>query len=994
MRNTKELKIKKAVASVLIVLAMSMSLSSSISLAQQFDETKSAVAYCSQPLKVEIGPVYDYRYFVYASKVGSADLNIKFDKGYAIILENLYPGSKAQLDGQITIKDSTSFILHNLEGGELKLSGDAQFAPSEKCDELVAAMTAISGYSKQKLVEDEDLVSAQMELVKAMTVAAGVIVVKDVYGYRPEPKLPSVEAEKDAVTILKYLDEKGYRGQKVLDKYNEFISKKESQYPFLKEASEVNKDRITSVDYSSGWLDEIRGQITENQRILLKKLSESEIDTSQKLSPPEMKQALEIMIKEKIYKHPSQPSKWLSLIEYLNEQDKGYDIEYKIIEREPSSQHINMVKSLVNEINSELRTGSNLFDIYAPQEKTMHLEIWKRGTKQLLYEVPIFPDIENPNSAGFVKTVEIGNTKYRIMGIGLDKSGGLLQKTASTIVHEITHATASATGAEEFLLVGDTSKGYPLQFADEGSAVYAQDSFARNQGSEGFEFTRIRNSMNKLKMKDYMSRSSYGESPQIFRYIFDKYGQQMIDKIMTGKAKIDEIVDFKGLHSNLKVDFLLPQVDEINTKADKLLKIADKEKEIKNTILKSNMKNPDISKINGYIDELNMLSEEIKNNPSLTGKKSFIDYIKGLQNGLEAFRDAPEELREEKFYKEFIGKGRESRAFLANKISENAAENVKDFGGIYKNEVPDAQFNAVEDAANKLLEKTRKIKNLGNNILTEKSLQSLNTAENSILKFKVPEELTKTAEVAKKSSGGQAAIGAGTAMVFALGPKFVEYGEENNNPYLVVTGETIEYSGIGLLVASAGATVATWMKIALPQVLKGLVLTSEGFLSGTVIGLLVVALVEMVWCVINPFGPLCFTYIQPTLTLSKTKAFTGEKISYEISGFDVKNGIGNQEGKKYILTYQGSFGLQLGTGCTVSSDKCKGEFTVPVMKSDTIKIFAQDLDNTYKSTSVTFEKLKSQLTIGATVATDKSYLCMFNKEWKGETELEMACAKI
>jgi len=306
---------------------------------------------------------------------------------------------------------------------------------------------------------------------------------------------------------------------------------------------------------------------------------------------------------------------------------------------------------------------------------------------------------------------------------------------------------------------------------------------------------------------------------------------------------------------------------------------------------------------------------------------------------------------------------------------------------------PSVEFKAVEKAASDLLEKTRKIKELGNNVLSEKSLESLNSAENSILKNNVPDELTKPAEIAKKSAGGATAIAAGTAMVFALGPKFVEFGQENNNPYLVATGETIEYSGLGLFVASAGATVASAVGIALPQILKGLVLTSEGFLSGTVIGLLAVAFIEMIWCVINPFGPLCFGYIQPALTLSKTKGFTGEKITYEISGFDVKNGIGNQEGKKYILTYQGSFGLQLGSGCAVSSDKCGGEFAAPSTGADSIKIFAQDLDNTYKSTSVIFEKLKSRLTVGAAVVTDKSYFCTYSSEWKGETDLEMTCAK-
>lgn len=973
MRNSKESKIKKAVASVLIALAVSIILTSSVSLAQELDNAKSAIAYCSQPLKVKIGPVYDYRYFVYANKIGSSDLSIKIEKGFANSLENLYPGSKAQLNGkQITVKDSTSFILHDLGGGELALSGNTQFAPSEKCDELVAAMTAINGYAKRKLADDENLISAQMELVKAMTTAAGAIVVKDIVGYEPTPRTPEVPTSPytyDATATVKYLEDNEYLGERFLDDYNNLMLEEEKKFPIIKDSLQVEKRIFLADNYNQLWLKEMNEKLSNEEKLLLKKYT-----SNSEVSFKDAKNILDIFLKKKLFKHSSDTSKWISLTEYLSKADDGINVEYKIVDKLIVSEYLEYA-----DIDK---------DIYP------HLQTLKKGTNIVLSETPIVPSLEIELGVGGVTRILKNDPSKRLIIININEPQNIIQKTTAQIVHEISHDTTFALKSYDKLFLKINSK--PNLIVVEGLATFDQFKFMKEQADLGLPGYKTEMNINRYYwLKAKAGSQEYGNGVAIYEFIRDKFGQDMIDKIKSGKMNLEKIVDVNGIDSIFQIRFLTPLLEEINANADEFMKIYNKEMKIIKEIGKGDIENPDISKLNKHIDELDGFTNDVEKNSLIDSdkKSKFKSYVKMFKEEIVEYKNSLPEQRMEKF-SEFEFMDYEPKTVLLNEISGMSAEGVNVYGGITKEKVPSAQFNAVEDAANKLLEKTRKIKEIGNNILTEKSLQSLNAAENSILKNKVPEELTKTAEVAKKSASGATAIAAGTAMVFALGPKFVEYGQDNNNPYLVATGETIEYSGIGLFAASAGATVAQAVGIALPQILKGLVLTSEGFLSGTVIGLLAVAFIEMVWCVINPFGALCFGYVQPTLALSKTKGFKGDKITYEISGFVVKNGIGNQEGKKYILTYQGSLGLQLGTGCTVSSDKCKGEFSVPQMKSDTIRIFAQDIDNTYKSAFVTFEKLKNQLTIGATVATDKSYLCMYNKEWKGETELEMACAKL
>ncbi|TRZ54842.1 hypothetical protein D4Q76_01555 [archaeon] len=975
MGNTKESKTKKAVAFAVAVLIASMSLTSSVALAQQFDDTKSSVVYCSKPLKVKLGPVYDYRYFVYASKVGSSDLNIKIEKGFAHTLENLYPGSKAQLNGkQITIKESTSFILHDLGGLELALSGgsDVQFVPSEKCDELVATMTSISGYSKQKLVDDENLVSSQMGLVTAMTAAAGAIIIKDVIGYEPSPRTlttPAKPYEYDASSTIKYLEENGYRGQKFMDDYDGFILGEEKKFPEIKTMAEFQKENYLMKKYDEAWMDKIKGQLSETQRTYLKMYSDSIRNPSIELGQKNIADALSILTKEKIYKHSSDPSKWLSLAEYLSKADEGLDVEYKVINKMMSEKYKGYVESSVEQ---------------------PHLQVFKKSTGIMTSEIPIIAVTDNPAVGPGQISHPSGNRNLRVMLISLDSKARSLQQTAMTLVHETSHETTYAVESFEKLSLDKISS----KLGTEGLASYDEYRFANEQkasGMSGFEI-EIKAAKNfRLRAASFENRI-YGDGPSIYEFIRDRYGQEFVDKIKKGEVLLEEKVDVKGMDSIFRTSFLPPLTDSINSATDHFLKIEDKLNEIKKTA-EADMQKPDISKLNKYVSDLDGLHESISKDSLMQPKARNVltAYVIKLKNNIQAYRDAPEELRVKTYTEGFMKVVNEFRVDLANSLAQESAELAKVSGGITKEKVPAAQFNAVEDAANKLLEKTRKIKQL-DNVLTEKSLQSLNTAENSILKGKVPEELTKTAEVAKKSAGGQMAIGAGTAMVFALGPKFKEYGQENNNPYLVATGETIEYAGLGLFVASAGATVASWVGIALPSILTGLVLTTETFLSGTVIGLLAVAFIEMLWCAVNPFGPLCFGYIQPSLTLSKTKGFTGEKIQYSVSGFDIKNGIGNQEGKRYMLTYFGSHGLQL-NWCTVSGDICKGDFYVPSTASDTVKIFAQDIDNTYRSTSVTFQKIRNQLVMGATIVTDKSYLCMYAKEWQGETDIEATCAK-
>ncbi len=977
MRNTKESKIKKAVAFAVAVLIASMSLTSSVALAQQFDDTKSSVVYCSKPLKVKIGSVYDYRYFVYASKVGSSDLNIKIEKGFAHTLENLYPGSKAQLNGkQITIKESTSFILHDLGGLELALSGNnVQFVPSEKCDELVATMTSISGYSKQKLVDDENMVSAQMGLVTAMTAAAGTIVIKDVIGYEPAPRTlttPTKPYEYDAPSTIKYLEENGYRGQKFMDDYNNFMLGEEKKFPEIKNMAEFQKEAYLMRKYDEAWMDKIKGQLSENQRTYLKLYSDSIRDPSIELGQKNIADALNILTKEKIYKHSSEPSKWLSLAEYLSKADEGLDVEYKIVSK----------------------TISDKYKSVGLSGDTNHLQTFKKSTGVLLSETPIFAVKNDPLVRAGALVHYGGDRNLKAMFISMDSKAQSLQQTGMTLVHESSHETTYALDSIEKLSLDKISS----KLGTEGLASYDEYKFANEQkasGMSGFEI-EIKAAKNfRLRAASFENRI-YGDGPSVYEFIRDRYGQEFVDKIKKGEVLLEEKVDVKGMDSLFRTSFLPPLTDSINSATDHFLKIEDKLNEVRRTI-ETDIQKPDISKLNKYVSDLDGLHESISKDslmqPSV--KNVLTAYVIKLKNNIQTYRDAPEELRVKTYSEGFMKVVNEFRVNLANNLAQESAELAKVSGGISREKVPAAQFNAVEDAANKLLEKTRKIKQL-DNVLTEKSLQSLNSAENSILKGKVPEELTKTAEVAKKSASGQMAATAGITMVLVLGPHFREYGEENNNPYLVYTGTAVEYSGLGLFLAQAGATVYAIVNVFLAEGLYAAFwagmesLTMLVFSEGAIIGLFVIFLAENIWCVlVDIFNCM---YIQPTLTLSKTKGFTGEKIQYSVSGFDVKDGIGNQEGKRYMMTYQGSYGLQLGW-CTVSGDICKGDFYVPSTASDTVKIFAQDIDNTYRSASVTFQKIRNQLVMGATIVTDKSYLCMYTKEWQGETDIEATCAK-
>lgn len=958
---------KQAIAFAMAFLLASAGVSQPIAFALPvFDASKSTVAYCSQPLKVPLGVGYDYQYFAYAAKVGSDDIFLNVDSGSVDSIENLYPGNHAWISGsQIRIEENTSFIIHSSSNLELKLSGNGlQLTPSESCDAMAAIFLLTHEYDKQNNIDKEDLTSAQIELVNAMSAAVATIAVQDVEGSGPS-RLPSGAYDYDAATVVQWLENNGYVGPNFQSAYDAYLAAEEAKFPAISGMTQAEKMSYLLDAYDEKWLNDIGGKLTESQKNILQVFSDSLGDTKTIVGPMTREDVLSIIMNEKIYKHSSDPSKWLTMAEYLSKADETIGVEYKIVTK-----------------------VDPFYEPFIGSDNHPYLQVFEKGTMTMIDELPILveTDQKTPTAGRIVHLASKPNR--RIMFISVDSRALSLQYMPATIVHEATHETTFALGSDLKLLVGMDIESAKL--GPEGLAVDKERMFLKEQENSGLTSVRVL----KYAVQDFRLRSAqfatrvYEYGSGLYEFIRAKYGQNTIDEMEKGNLNLESLVDIQSIDSTLRATNFLPSIlDEINAQSAEFLKIHNKEIEIKDLMIKD-IKNPDIAKINGYINDLSAIQDELRVNPArvVEGDWASLDTYAGmLRATLEAYRDATPAERLDKYLK-FMEFAVKEKSKVSNELALKISTNAKIYGGLVSGKVPPAEFAAVDAAATKVLEKAKIISQIEDILWEEKNLAALNSAEKSILKGKVPPEVEAPVQAAKLTASGITAIAAGTTAVFALGTKFVEYGQENNNPYLLYTGNAIEYAGLGLFIASAGATVANAMNIVLPPLLQGLVIAATpAFVLGTIIGLFTMFLVEMLWCMfVDIFGCM---YIQPTLTLSATKAFPGEKITYEVKGFNIPDGVGDQEGKQWLMWGPQ---MQLGSGCTVSGDICAGEFDAPFVNSP-IKVFAQDLNNQYRSASVVFGMLSSQLILTGTVGTDASYLCAYKDLWRGEPEVLLTC---
>lgn len=124
------------------------------------NEIKTAIAYCKTPLKYK----NQYRYVAFANLTKETDsIKLSIVKGRVRLLQNLLPPENGEKtadfkENEILFQHSGVILLHNNEGGELKLSTDelgVQLAPTNQCDKLTASLATLHQKKLHETVEEK-----------------------------------------------------------------------------------------------------------------------------------------------------------------------------------------------------------------------------------------------------------------------------------------------------------------------------------------------------------------------------------------------------------------------------------------------------------------------------------------------------------------------------------------------------------------------------------------------------------------------------------------------------------------------------------------------------------------------------------------------------------------------------------------------------------------------------------------------------------------------
>ena len=335
-------------------------------------------------------------------------------------------------------------------------------------------------------------------------------------------------------------------------------------------------------------------------------------------------------------------------------------------------------------------------------------------------------------------------------------------------------------------------------------------------------------------------------------------------------------------------------------------------------------------------------------------------HLKTLISGLEAFKESPSS---QSFIKNIAVPSGE----VMSRVGPQLLSSIDSYLHDTDIRVEDAPM--VQNAAKKLASTVERIEMAEDDFAFPKIIEALIAADNSnykkeaeelqqLQKNQNPEAMARLGIIASQK---KADIGLGGFSVFALGPLYETYGINRHDPRALAIGLGINKFGLLMFVASLGATYAKWQGIVLSSwILNSLVnflaITVETVTTGGIIGLGVTNFIYVYWCwAVELERPGCYKYRQPLLAFTKASGTKKNIIEYEITGFDVEMGVGDQEGKSWMLTYQGSYGAQLGKGCVVTNGSCKGKFTLPSTGFNTIRIWAQDLNHQFQSTAIQYQ---------------------------------------
>jgi hypothetical protein len=989
-----------------IYLILSLSFTTPITFAQIYvPEYESTIAYCSSPLIVG----NDHRYFVYVSKPErTGDITLDIDGVEIDFLENLYPGAHAQLiSNEIKITNNTVFILHSASGGELSLTGNAELAGTKNCGDLVATMFLLQEHVRNRYIEGLDPIGKLIELNEALLDAINATA----------EQTPDPDIEYDLITVGDYVSrmlELADIGKPVEEKFTKMVVEYEPQlYEYLENVREISaekakkfyegkvfvkaRDTARAFDHSytkmlMDAIKEVRGKGDIDYKALenWRHAKNLRVPLST-ISGQYLQDVINTMVRNtnKFYKDYGDPGKWYSFEEILNRYYEGTDTVFRIEESELSSEMRNKI--------IELRRAHPKYErIHVPEvgEKVAHLIIESDGTTR---KIPI---LANTGAGSFYQNW----AKFIAIGEGMT-----LQEIPSDIFHEINHATLDKWGSLQKM-----KEFAKRKFFSEGAASKVEtDFFARQyyglkndaaiKSGMGFDF--LKTTVKFVRLRGSASVRVYAGAEGWFNAYASEYGREsFLDLMRYGNLEdIPVLKDYdsrNALLDAIDAEKLTSIEDIIKWRNEYIKKIRGLNKEITSELMrmleKPELASEDLAKIDALERKVVRLKINIEDVLTAKERVGLEKILTEQYDLLYDFETADPEKRVQ-ILEERGAKIHKYSVEALNRDSFILANELKDLKKIGY-EVPAEQKTVIESRLRYIEKVQKEIKQLSKSVDRKVGLETLNKAKNSPLKGKVPKELLKAGEIARRSLAGELAIGTGITMVFALGPKFAKYGEEHDNPFLLHLGHGIEYSGLGLMFLSVGATIANAAGIALPTVLRGLVLTRAGLLAGGVAGAIGIVVVELGWCAIDPFASRCYAYVPPSLALSKTSASRGELIDYTISGFDVENGIPeDQEGKQWIVTYQGGYGAILDT-CVVADGKCKGSFTVLTawMVGDQVSIFARSSDAKYKSDSVT-------LTIGAanapdifiSIKTETGKHCYYGglprKQWLGEKEIEVKC---
>jgi hypothetical protein len=743
---------------------------------------------------------------------------------------------------------------------------------------------------------------------------------------------------------------------------------------------------------------------------------------------------------EKLYKiPPKDAAKWFSFEDVLHASFEPEGVKFKFVQGFLTAEE----RWMLSEIQDLFKANGieeDFFKYVKEGRVITKVLVEAEGVQKGVYVLQA--DLHGRAGVVYEIPTRVGKVGLLLVDI---KRMPTLQHLTMTLRHEFDHVVTNIFETSEplrdYLKVEYGEKHIMLT---EALAVEGEGEFADWQ-HKGLKKAGLKwNGFDWVKTSEYLERlrsatrtvSAYSKAGALATALREKLGRDFLaglrtEKLYLRKLKLHVYLD-KILGHFEKTKQLTPLSEMVKIELAFIRDIGFIVEEVHTEVLRDR---PSERMLKIYRDNLLDLGVKLQDyEMDATTKRTLNKIIQDVQEELWRFDEFEKEGKIPEFKKAAIEKIAEANSKLRTIRSDAQYKIAK---SLYTSKsaglkIPEGNAKIIGEKMASLAEVHKEISQLKKSPHLRVPLETISKAKNSLFRGKVPEALLEPFKTLRKSPVAGLAAGFGMMSVFVLGPEFVKYGEAKNNPFYMSLGHKIEKAALSLMIVSAGLGFLQWVGVPL-GVLSGLALTKAALISGAIVGIYAIALVQLgIWIYktelflddkgmleVGALGACDNALViweyglpkwQKSIVESATTLYRTDPDGYKWIHIDdcievEANGkiIGCEIGGETIpvaMLYDQDCG---------QPDPCGGDMNIHLTKEEIVQCIDIEKPRAvewvneygkpgwlylygpgeYKRLRVAFIPKTAAPLINIEIATETGWLCQRTQEWSGESEIEL-----